>query len=896
MSEIRVRLSDRSISANLSSRTGSSSATIPSGATKEAVRALGVRVTAAEEDIDALEARMTAAEGDIDGLQAEDTSIRADFAEADSFLSQRIDMATGSSVNLIKYPYLFMNKMEPVVINGITFTPNPDGSVTANGTATASARYYFTDSLLLDYGKTYFLSGCPSGGSASTYRIRCDSANATSTYVEDTGAGKTVSPSSEERRLRRIFIIIANGTTVTDLVFKPMLNAGSEAEEYINPAAANDEQARQGLEDLRAEVAEDMAGIAAELATKADIDGYYEEMTVGNAEQIISTVFIEDSEPYNFRKTGGSANVGNREYDTVVGGSLAWNQLEPLDVSKYTRANSYSTLTLTDGVYTLESVTDNSQHKNWRMLCLEPNHKYFVFAEGNNTSTNHNAVIQFKNNAASLGASILSFEPSETFVSKATIANAGTYNCFAYAYPAAAENGAKASFKNVQLVDLTTMLGQTIADYIYELETATAGAGVALFLSLFPKKYYPYHAASMESVKTSAHETVGFNQWDEQWELGTFDTDTGLPSATSTRIRCKNPIPVISGATYYVGGTGTFRVWWYDSDDNLISTETTTTSNRLFIAPTNACYLRFSPGTIYGTTYKSDICINFSHSGYRNGEYEPYVKHTYKLQPIVLRGVLKLDSNSQVYYDGDTYAHDGPVTRRYAEVTVVSDMVSAFVDSGAVPRVTVTVNPIPLANTLNTFNTKAYKPRTNVPTDSGWIRAVSSGFHIFDSAFTDLATAQSLLEGMTIIYELATPTTEQAAPYTSPQVCDGYGTEEYVDYAYTQGLRDVQIPVGHKTRYPIDLRGKLESLPGKAAADGTYMIRQTRGRMELTPYPPADDDMIADANIARGMYFAINSQLYLSTRAISAGETIVVGSNCIETSITDALNDIIQAL
>ena len=64
-----------------------------------------------------------------------------------------------------------------------------------------------------------------------------------------------------------------------------------------------------------------------ELAQKANIDGVYEGMTVANSEQLISTVFIEDQVPYNFRTAGGSIDIGDREYDTIVGGTVVWNQL-----------------------------------------------------------------------------------------------------------------------------------------------------------------------------------------------------------------------------------------------------------------------------------------------------------------------------------------------------------------------------------------------------------------------------------------------------------------------------------------------------------------------------------------------------------------------------------------
>lgn len=51
-----------------------------------------------------------------------------------------------------------------------------------------------------------------------------------------------------------------------------------------------------------------------------------------------------------------------------------------------------------------------------------------------------------------------------------------------------------------QYFDLTQMFGSAVADYIYGLETATPGAGIALFRSLFPETYYPYNAGELMSV------------------------------------------------------------------------------------------------------------------------------------------------------------------------------------------------------------------------------------------------------------------------------------------------------------------------------------------------------------------------------------------------------------
>ena len=59
------------------------------------------------------------------------------------------------------------------------------------------------------------------------------------------------------------------------------------------------------------------------------------------------------------------------------------------------------------------------------------------------------------------------------------------------------------------LHDLTLLVGSTIADYIYQLEQSTAGAGVAWLKEHFPKLfddgYKAYNAGELVSVKTTAH-------------------------------------------------------------------------------------------------------------------------------------------------------------------------------------------------------------------------------------------------------------------------------------------------------------------------------------------------------------------------------------------------------
>ena len=127
---------------------------------------------------------------------------------------------TVATENLIPYPYTETTK----TANGVTFTVNSDGSITVNGTATSDADFMLLRGPIQGYSESYFLSGCPSGGSDTTYYI---SENFTAS--KDTGNGVVLNNLPSDQVWR---IVIKSGTTVNNLVFRPMLNEGTEAKPY----------------------------------------------------------------------------------------------------------------------------------------------------------------------------------------------------------------------------------------------------------------------------------------------------------------------------------------------------------------------------------------------------------------------------------------------------------------------------------------------------------------------------------------------------------------------------------------------------------------------------------------------------------------------------------------
>ena len=53
-----------------------------------------------------------------------------------------------------------------------------------------------------------------------------------------------------------------------------------------------------------------------------------------------------------------------------------------------------------------------------------------------------------------------------------------------------------------------------------------------------------------------------------------------------------------------------------------------------------------------------------------------------------------------------------------------------------------------------------------------------------------------------------------------------------------------------------------------------------------------DADMIADANIVSGQYFMVGNSLFKATANIASGSAVIVGTNCIRKSLSEALNQI----
>lgn len=505
------------------------------------------------------------------------------------------------------------------------------------------------------------------------------------------------------------------------------------------------------------------------VGSRFDENGTYPNLTAGN---ITSDTYTEDSVPYLFRQSGGGVRVCAKEEDTIVGGSIAWNQMASLNPNDWITPSLVS-VSASDKNIIITCTSSNSGAKYARIK-LEKDHIYFANAKINSTGTS----IRFGhyNDNTSQNATVIHYDGEDdkdaTLLFKATaISNTSPY-LGGYIASASAV-GTSGVIKSTQCFDLTQMFGSAVADYIYSLETANAGAGVAFFRNLFSKPYYAYNAGQLMHV-------------------------SGLTSHTMR-----------------------------DADDNVIG------------------------------SYALD-------------------------STLTLRGIPKL-VDGKVCYDGDTYASDGTVTRKYGIVDLgtltwsASSTAHCFYARISAYKMGLNMGLVCSRYTADGIGTGTIgyygangTIRYNYTATPG---SLSYEIYIHDDGYSDAPTFKTAMNGVYLVYELATPTTETATGFTNPQAVDADGTEEYV----ITTSADVVVPVGHVTKYPTDMKEKLDGLPW----DFSTLIAPTEKTFKATRAYVAKDFLIVD------------NVLYKVTASIANGANITVGTNVVATTIGEVLKTLI---
>lgn len=502
-------------------------------------------------------------------------------------------------------------------------------------------------------------------------------------------------------------------------------------------------------------------------------------------------------------------------HDKLIGGSLVWNQLinDSIDYS-----TTGGTVRTSDGVGIFKASASGQQiFKSYAMVTT---HVYYTGATYCTTTATSD--VKFRSFARDING----------------LSSTGTQSVYAIG-KASGPDGASvgvidrrsSDWDNITVyhlicVDLTNMLGPAVANYIYSLATSNAESAIAFVHKYLGTRHIPYSVNRLESVsKLSAHKIVGFNLLDENndgYTIGPsyrfIDVPVGAMSQLYMTLRDKGNNSDVSGC--YIGfasssynGTGTVGPYrWVLSNGTVQNTHTNISSEGLYLDR-----IVIYPQSIDGWNRireRYEICVNVHGDGLRDGEYEPYIEHTYPLDPsIVLRGVPEL-RNGEVSFIGDALESNGTITRKVKQITI--DGVTNTITGRW--RHTATSYGFAFYKTVSDWK-RAANPTTNYAnvisdlfTSSGYAYADmalmtvggSSGVEtsmtfVLPSDITTVSAANAWFAAhpTTIIYELATPATEQASPFADPQIVESYGAHTYISTS------EIPVPVGHETTYDM---------------------------------------------------------------------------------------------
>lgn len=512
----------------------------------------------------------------------------------------------------------------------------------------------------------------------------------------------------------------------------------------------------------------DVEGLAQELADKAPKSGYAPDLKVNFAKELVGRGEATEEVIGGIRPTGvRSIGDGNATIEKIKGNSVVWNQL--VNHSHWTSTtNNGITFTVEDDG---EKIVVNGTSTGPARIMVNPyfglkaNHKYALTGAPNNA--NGTTLRYFGTALRDEGDGCVINVTTDAYNALAIEVTEGLTVNNAIFYP--------------KLTDLTLMFGAGNEPTTIEDFEARKPLNVT----------NEYNEGTIVSYDGDALKSVGFNAWDEKWEGGIYDVATGRKVNKEGRVRTTNLIKVVNNTTYHLSNKYWMGVLFYDKNRNYISYKDSTA--RTFTTPNDCAYIASYTEEGYGATYKNDVCINLSHSEYRNGEYEPYVDDVHPLPNVT--SILDAEGN-QLFPNGLLSAgnvHDEITATKAVKRVGVVDMGTLsyqyrIVENDFLSNV-FAPNPKYIGETLCAIygNSKA----VNIHEQSDKAIRITHTYKIVvkDSSYTSTADFKAAMSGVLLYYELATPIeVDLPEPLNMTYVAWDFGTEELVAEGATTPL------------------------------------------------------------------------------------------------------------
>ena len=491
--------------------------------------------------------------------------------------------------------------------------------------------------------------------------------------------------------------------------------------------------------------------------------GEYPYMTTGFASNLIGRGESIASE-IGFRASGGkSIEDGSARITELQGNAVVWNQL--LKESKLVASDA--TITKTAIGYTITpsggasglktdatsgGVTPIVGHK-YALLCVKIGGSKGIYLNWGGYNAGLTNPIFSATDSSKVMLTAYSYNETETF-----------------------------TLTTPRLVDLTKMFGSgnepTTIDEFYNRMPQGINVGA-------------YNEGQLIASNADGIKSVGFNAWDEKWEVGQINVLNGEVQTSTNTIRSKNYCKCLPNETYYAycgGYTNEYYlgIVWYDENYNYIGYNYG--AGRTRQSPSNARYFKLTTNTSsqvnYGTTYNGDICINLVHSGYKNGTYQPYMEFIktfdYRIKDAFPNGMMPWD---KVYNkNGKGYVVKG--TGVFEDLSKLNWKKNGSSSTGGVyyadHKGTIILDNIStqLVLSLGKYEISGNAYNYGTPTKNAICLAYGA-LYISDLDINDAEALKTYLQGVSLYYELATPTiVEYDEPFNLDYEVWDFGTEE----------------------------------------------------------------------------------------------------------------------
>lgn len=528
----------------------------------------------------------------------------------------------------------------------------------------------------------------------------------------------------------------------------PATDLESTTQEQLNSIANKvDKVEGKGLStnDLTDEMVEKIADAATE-------EGYYPKMRVGYSDNLTGRGEAEDA-MFTYRPTDGATSVesGVATIKRIKGNSVVWNQklknaLDQTGENGWRARNGVENVSFNNTTIKINFASANDLNPCIvQKVNIIAGHKYYLKAtvDATNVSSGTYGSLGFANSLYLTdridlvwwdGGNTYSYNTIYTPTENRSYVGAAT---FSYTV----DTGDYLIISDFQLFDLTQMFG-----------AGNEPSTEEEFKTLYRDAYYEYNDGTLQGLSCYGIETVGFNQYNGEYAQ------------------------VISGEEYYLQGTF----------DTIGFASTIGGEVETITVPTDKLYTPTQNGYIYATG--TDICINLSHTGYRNGEYEKYNKKTFNFplseitngEPLRKAGSVFDEINNESYIQRVGVVDLGSLRWSWvasSEIFVCYFMPEDFkyTNEPAARLDGLFCAPYPI-DTITPVG--ANMTDKTMKRNEGW-------FYIKDTSYDETLTEEEItavfkadMSGVLLNYELAEPiVTPIPAPFNLAYEVDDFGTE-----------------------------------------------------------------------------------------------------------------------